>query len=314
MELRQLEYVLGIVDHGGFTRAAEALYVAQPSLSQSVRRLEAELGVELFHRLGRRTVLTSAGQAFVTPARQVLRDMATLRRAVAEAVGLLTGVLDVAALPSLAAHPVAPLLGAFRTAHPGVTVRMADPDDPVELIGLVTDGRCEIGFTELPGPPAELVAVPLADQELFVVAPPGTELAAAPSQTEADGPGPDVDDRSGRVPLAELREQALIVPPIGTSSRDLVDRGLAALGVEVPVAVETAQREAIVPLVLSGAGCAFLPAALAYDARRRGAVVAPVDPPLVRTIGLLHRPGPLSPAGRELVRQASLERAVDSGT
>jgi DNA-binding transcriptional LysR family regulator len=305
MELRQLEYVLGIVDHGGFTRAAEALYVAQPSLSQSVRRLEAELGVQLFHRLGRRTVLSSAGQAFVTPARQVLRDMATLRRAVAEAVGLLTGVLDVAALPSLAAHPVAPLLGAFRTAHPGVSVRMADPDDPVELIGLVTDGRCEIGFTELPGPPSELVAVPLADQELFVVAPPGTELGAAP------GPD-DMDDRVGRVPLADLREQALIVPPIGTSSRDLVDRGLATLGVELPVAVETAQREAIVPLVLSGAGCAFLPAPLAYDARRRGAVVAPVDPPLVRTIGLLHRPGPLSPAGRELVRQASLERTVDS--
>jgi DNA-binding transcriptional LysR family regulator len=107
------------------------------------------------------------------------------------------------------------------------------------------------------------------------------------------------------VPLTALRGQALIVPPVGTSSRDLVDRALAALSVEVSVAVETAQREAIVPLVLSGAGFAFLPAPLADDARRRGAAVAPVDPPLLRTIGLLHRPGPLSPAGKALVRQAS---------
>src|SRR5438067_1431237 len=75
MELRQLEYVLGIVDHGGFTRAASALHISQPALSQAVRTLEKEIGVDLFVRTGRRVSLTPAGEAFVGPARQALRGV-----------------------------------------------------------------------------------------------------------------------------------------------------------------------------------------------------------------------------------------------
>src|SRR5262249_60060885 len=73
------EYVVGVVDEGGFTRAAEALHVTQPALSDGIRRLEAEVGLELFHRVGRRAVLSAAGEAFVEPARQGLRDLGVLR-------------------------------------------------------------------------------------------------------------------------------------------------------------------------------------------------------------------------------------------
>lgn len=65
MDIRQLEYFLAIVDRGGFNRAASALYVSQPSLSQAVRALERDLGSELFHRIGRRAVLTEAGRALI---------------------------------------------------------------------------------------------------------------------------------------------------------------------------------------------------------------------------------------------------------
>src|SRR4051812_34312071 len=105
MDLRQLEYVVGVVDHGGFTRAATALHVAQPSLSQSVRTLERELGVELFHRVGRRAVLSAAGAAFVDGARQVLRDVATTRAAVAAVAGVEAGALDLVSLPTLTVEP-----------------------------------------------------------------------------------------------------------------------------------------------------------------------------------------------------------------
>src|SRR5256884_9412741 len=70
MEIRQIEYVVGVVEQGGFTRAAEALHVTQPALSEGIRRLEAELGLELFHRVGRRALLSSAGEALLAPARQ----------------------------------------------------------------------------------------------------------------------------------------------------------------------------------------------------------------------------------------------------
>src|ERR1700736_3267215 len=106
MDVRQLRAVVTVVDRGGVTRAAEELHVAQPSLSQTIRSLERELGVELFHRVGRRLVLSAAGEALLAPARQVLRDMATVASSVAEVRGLAAGWLDLVAEPTLAADPV----------------------------------------------------------------------------------------------------------------------------------------------------------------------------------------------------------------
>src|SRR5437764_944403 len=114
MDLRQLEYVVAVADHGGFTRAALALHVAQPSLSHGIRTLEAELGIELFARLGRTVQLTSAGEGVVDSARRVLRDVADLTTVTRAAVELETGRLDVVALPTLAVEPLAVLIGQFR--------------------------------------------------------------------------------------------------------------------------------------------------------------------------------------------------------
>jgi LysR family transcriptional regulator, nitrogen assimilation regulatory protein len=85
MDLRQLEYVVAVADHGGFTSGAAAAHVAQPSLSARVRDLERELGVELFHRLGRGVRLSSAGEVVVDRARGILAGVAALEAAAAEA-------------------------------------------------------------------------------------------------------------------------------------------------------------------------------------------------------------------------------------
>ena len=142
MDLRRLRLFLAVVDGGGMTRAAEAEHVSQPSVSQAVRELEAELGTPLFHRVGRRVVLTAAGEALVEPTRQVLRDVETGRAAVAAVSGLDAGRLDLVALPTLAADPVAPLVGAFRLAHPGIDIALADPTDAADLVDLVASGEC----------------------------------------------------------------------------------------------------------------------------------------------------------------------------
>src|SRR5262245_9761121 len=105
MDLRQAGYVVGVVDHGTFTAAARALHVAQPSLSQGVARLEAELGVALFHRVGRGVRLSAAGEAFVPAARRMLRDAALAGESVRSVVELASGSLDVVALRTLAADP-----------------------------------------------------------------------------------------------------------------------------------------------------------------------------------------------------------------
>src|SRR5215471_7003376 len=82
MEMRQVDYVLAVIDRGSFTAGAESLDIAQPSLSEGVRRLEAELGVRLFDRIGRRVILTDAGRAFEGPARRLVRERALVLEAV----------------------------------------------------------------------------------------------------------------------------------------------------------------------------------------------------------------------------------------
>jgi DNA-binding transcriptional LysR family regulator len=291
VELRQVEYVLAVIDHGSFTAGAEAAGVTQPSLSEGVRRLETELGVRLFHRVGRAVIVTDAGRALEGPARRMIRERAVVLDAVGAVRQLDTGTLDLVALPTLAVDPLASLVGRFRTLHPGVVVRVAEPEDASALADRVADGHSEVGLAELPARRDDLVAITLARQEIVAVCPPGTRL-----------PVP------GRLPVARLAGMALVATPPGTSTRDLLDRALAAAAVAPVVAVEISQREAIAPLVLSGAGTSFLPRSMAENLAAQGAVVARIVPALTRTIGLLHRAHPLTPSARAFVELARVKR------
>jgi LysR family transcriptional regulator, carnitine catabolism transcriptional activator len=287
MDLRRLRLFLGVVDEGGFTRAAEAMFVSQPSVSQAMRELEDELGTPLFHRVGRGVVLTSAGEALVGPARQVLRDVEVGEAAVAAVTGLVTGRLDLCSLPTLAVDPVAPLVGAFRLAYPGVTLALADPDDSADLVHLVSTGECELGV-DAQAAPGRLESLELGSQDLLAVFPPGT---LAPR---------------GAIGIDRLAEFSLVTSPEGTSTRRLLDDACASAGVTPQIAVVTAQREAILPLVLAGAGATLLARPLAETARRLGAVIAPLRPRVSRMVYILHRVGPLSPAAQAFLHIAGL--------
>ena len=146
-------------------------------------------------------------------------------------------------------------------------------------------------FQHAPARRDDLVAITLGRQEIVAVCPPGTPLPAP-----------------GRLPVARLAGMPLVATPPGTSTRDLLDRALAAASVAPQIAVEISQREAIAPLVLSGAGTSFLPRAMAETLGGQGAVVARLVPALTRTIGLLHRAHPLTPSARTFVE---LARAKD---
>jgi DNA-binding transcriptional LysR family regulator len=277
MDLRRLRLFLAVVDGGGMTRAAEAEHVSQPSVSQAIRELETELGTPLFHRVGRRVVLTAAGEALVEPARQVLRDVETGRAAVEAVAGLTAGRLDLAALPTLAVDPVAPLVGAFRVAHPGINIALADPADAGALVHLVSSGECELGLTAEPIVDPGLTSHPLGHQDLLAVLPPGT-------------------DASQSMAVATLARFPLVAAPTGTTTRGQLEDAFADASVIPHIAVVTAQREAILPLVLAGAGATLFPRPLAEQAAALGAVVASLRPRLTRPVHLFHRAGSLSPA------------------
>ena len=290
MDERRLRYFLAVVEEGGVTRAAARLRIAQPSLSQALRGLETELGVELFHRIGRGVRLSSAGKELVGPARQVLRSMDEARNAIAGVVELRTGALEIAALPTLAVDPMAMLIGHFHQLHPGVQVRVLEPDSADGVSALVHDGACELGAAHLPLASDRLIAHELGEQELLVVLPPHKAI-----------------DSERPLRARDIARTPLVVSPPGTSTRILLEQALAAVGVTPQIAVETAAREAVVPLVLAGVGAALLPAALAREAQRRGAVVRAARPPITRTVGLIHREGILSAAARAFLAIATAE-------
>ncbi|MCU1344315.1 MAG: transcriptional regulator, LysR family [Acidimicrobiia bacterium] len=278
MELRQVAHAIAVVDAGGFNKAAAAVYVSQPALSESVARLEAELGVALFERIGRGVTLTAAGEAFLVPARQLLADVTTIRAAVDAVRGVDGGRLDLVCLPTLAVDPVAHIVGLFRSAHPHVEVRVHEPEDADAAARFVLEGRAEIGFAEWP-PPGGLDGTVLFEQEILAVCPPGTRQS-----------------KRKRLAIEALASMPLVTTPPGTSTRRLLDAAVGRAGIHPSIAVQTAHREALVPLVLTGAGTTFLPGALAVAAELQGAVVFRLDPPVTRQVGLMYRRGSLAPA------------------
>lgn len=292
MDLRQAQYVIAVVDEGSFTAAAASIPVSQPGLSQAIATLERELGTPLFHRMGRTVKLTPAGEAFVAPARRMLRDAEVARAAVTAVSGLDAGRLDLVSLPTLVVEPLVDLVGRFRRAHPGVLVRINEPEDGADLLEQVRSGESEIGLGDTvpdePGLEGELIG----RQRVLAVLPPGTELGQAKA-----------------LPATRLAAFPLITTPRGTSTRRLLATALRDRDPDSDpaIGVVTEHREAIIPLVMAGAGAAVLPEPLARGAAALGATVAPLSPRVDRDVVLVRRSGPLSPAAAAFRALAATE-------
>ncbi|TNC26973.1 LysR family transcriptional regulator [Amycolatopsis alkalitolerans] len=293
MERRQLEYFVAIVEHGGFTHAARALRVAQPSLSRAIANLERELGVALFHRVGRNAVLSSAGELMAERARLVLRDLDALRAA-ARAVGDgAVGRVDVAATSSSALEPVISIIAELRERHPGVLVSTSSALSAAEVVAMVVRGRCEVGVCGSAERPAGrgLVAHHLRDEEFLLVAPPGTEMGTG--------------DTVAREDLGGMR---FVVTKPATAVRALFDRLAASVG-DLPIAAEVGDRSVVLPMVLRGIGAGLMPDGWGELARRAGARVYRFAPPERLPQWLVHRSGPITAATQAFV-DTTLSRPV----
>lgn len=284
MDLRLVEYFVAVIDHGSVTKAAQALYIAQPSLSQAIRSLERQLGVQLFHRTGRQLVLSPDGEAFVEPARRILQDVDRARSAVHDVRAMGSGQLDIAALATLAAHPLPELAGEFQRRYPGVLLNVIDPGGSARVVDSVRRGDAELGFTKLPPQNSSLRSRELCTQEVVLALPP--ELAERL-------PDP--------VPLAAVTGIPLVLEFTDSTTRTIVDDVLDTAA--QTVAVECANRQAVWDLVSHGAGATFLPRHLA-ETELEGVVLRSVVPEIRRSVGFVHRPGPLSPAAEAFLEIA----------
>lgn len=295
--MRQMEYFLAVVDCGGVTRAAAQLRVAQPSLSQAVRKLEKDLGVELFHRVGRGLVLSPAGEALVGPARTILREVESAENTVRDVGAMRGGRIDIASLSDLSSDPLSVWVAKFRRQYPDVRFHIEDRDETADIVSLVRSGACELGVLALPLPTEDLVGEELIDQQLVLVCPPGTD---------ARWPDP--------VPIESLTRVPFVMGEKGTATRDFIDRSLRLHGVEPDVAVEVRQRGAVLPIVLAGGGVSIVALRSGLDAMLRGGVVRELSPRLTRRMGVVRRPGRMTQASSEFLAcaRASFEEFAAS--
>jgi DNA-binding transcriptional LysR family regulator len=294
VDTRKLKYFLAVVDHDGFSRAAEHLLIAQPSLSQTIASLEKDLGVPLFHRIGRRAVLSEAGQELVGPARLVMRDLEAAQSAVQALKGVRSGRLDIVSMPSPGIEPLTSMIAGFTRLHPSVRLNVSAAFTPEDVIESVRSGSTEIG---LAGSPTR-IRVPgiqvleLDRQPLILIVNP---------QADTFGPGEAIQRE-------ELGGHRLVASQRGSLMRWLVDDALAR-GVDTEIVVEVAHRTSILPLVLAGVGHAVMPSSWAPLAHKSGLRTLLLEPVSHLDVALLSRKEDLTPAAKAFLKIARLHTA-----
>ena len=304
MDVRHLKYFLAVVDHQGFTRAANRLLIAQPSLSQTIKSLERDLGVPLFHRVGRNVVLSEAGRELVGPARVVVRDLEAARAAIDELKGMRRGRLDIIAMPSPAIEPLTSILTAYAQTHPTVTVSVDAAFTRDDVVAAVRDGRAEIGLlgSDRPFRAADIDVMHLDRQPLMLVLHPAAEVRGVPAGTAAEGAGNRADEEGVR--WEDLAGHRMIVSQRGSLMRWAVDEALAG-GIDLEIAVEVAHRTSVLPLVLAGIGSAVLPSSWAPLARQAGLRAVRLEPETLLHVSALSRAAELTPAARAFLAVAA---------
>ncbi|OAT66218.1 LysR family transcriptional regulator [Mycobacteroides immunogenum] len=241
MELRQLEYFLAVAEHANFTRAAEALHVAQPWVSAQIRRLERELGNELFDRSSRVLRLTRFGKAVLPLAGAVFRAVDEIRSAADAMVGVLAGKLTIGTV----AHSLpllAEALAVFRKAHPAVAVTVTEASSD-RLTAAVLERQLDMavmGWATVP--PPQLREQVLVRENIVAVVHGGDPLAGRES-----------------IALAELRDRAIISHPQGCEIRTTIDQACLATGFTPRVVFETSSVDMMRHLVIRGLGVAVTP-------------------------------------------------------
>jgi DNA-binding transcriptional LysR family regulator len=278
--LRQLEYLVTVVDTGSFTRAAEQLHVTQPALSHQMRALEQGLGGPLLERLPRAVRLTPMGRAMLPHARAALADAERARCAARLASGTTAGELQVATVYSVSLGVLPPALRVWRRDRPEVDVRLIEFRHADELRDAMAAGEADVALGPLP-PDWPGPVRTLGVEEFVIVLP-------------VDGAAED--DATGVVDLATLADCAWVHYAPGNGLAELVDAACAAAGFRPRAAVRTEQTAAAPILAAAGLGPALVPANV-LPARFDGRVLRP-SVPVRRTLAAYTRaaPDPLTAA------------------
>lgn len=286
MELQQLRYVVAIAEEGSLTGAAARERVAQPAVSAALRRLERELGLDLFERGRHGARPTPAGTQVLARARAALAAVDGVRATADELTGLLTGRVVVGMVVGCVSEVLADLLADFARAAPAVEVALVEGTS-ADLLARLAEGTLDLAWAgrAAPTPPGIATAVLLEEDQVAVVA--------------ADDPhAGDVLD------LRELAGRRLVALPRGTGGREALEEACARAGVVPAVGLEATGLDMVLRLAARGLGTGLVPASVAAGTSVPVRALR-VTPSVRSRIELAWRAvGPPTPAGRALLAVA----------
>ena len=273
MELRQLRYLVALAEERHFTRAAAREHIAQPALSQQIRRLEDELGVPLVDRTTRHVAITHAGQLLVARARRVISEVEAADAELQRIRGIEGGRVVVGTMHTMGPIDVSLILAIFHQRHPAVELTVREQSSE-ELAEMLREDELDLAFLSVTEQVEShgLGLHQLVSEELVVVLPRWHPMA-----------------RRRRIRMAELEHEEFISYRPGARLRELLVGAGAQAGFEPRIKLESNESERIRRLVARGMGVAILPRSDAVYPGAEFAVAALTEPSLSRDITLAWR-------------------------
>ncbi|RIX53543.1 LysR family transcriptional regulator [Paenibacillus nanensis] len=242
MELRQLNYVIQIANEKNFSRAADKLHIAQPSLSQQLSKLEQELGVLLFRRTTNSVELTQAGQVFVEKSQSILDAVEQLKQEMDDMAQMRRGRLVVGTLPITGSHVLPLVLPAFGAQYPQIEVILVE-ETTAKLEQLTASGGTDLSLLSLPLIDSSLAYQPYLEEQICLAVPPQHPLAS----------------RKDAVAIEELKEEPFIGLKRGQGFRQITVELCEDAGFSPQIVFESSNIETVQSLVAGGMGIAFVP-------------------------------------------------------
>lgn len=273
LRARELASIIALAEYGSFVAAAAHMKTSQPTLTRTVKRVEQELGVELFTRSTRRVEITQAGREFVALATRVLSDLQRSVRSM-NGAGDQRGSVTVSTFSGFAVRAMPDVVHRFRQARPSVEIRIREGRQS-DVVEDVRNGVADIGVTYVDALPDNLSAEALVREPICAMVPSGHPLA-----------------RRRRLRLADLHDAELVGPPSGSFMRRQVEAAAAEVGCVLHYVVLVDRLISIVSYVRAGAGIGLVPAGVLPPKPWKGFEVCELtNPPLGVSVGLITLPG-----------------------
>src|SRR5213080_1299207 len=273
MEIHQLRYFVAVANEGNFSRAAAKVRVAQPSLSQQIRKLEAEVDQPLFDRLPRSVVLTEAGRCLLDYARQILASIGDARRSVDELKGKIAGDVAVGAIPTIAPYVLPELVVTFQKHYPEVTLEIVE-DVTEGITRRVEAGELDVAIASTCQQSPTLRRESLGNEPLLALVPEGHSLA-----------------KQTMVTLDDLKSQRFLLLHEMHCLSQQVNHLLESRRLRPEIALAGSQLTTIANMVAAEIGISIVPQMMVKHQAIPGCVSLPFAPPVPeRELNFLYNP------------------------